>query len=470
VGIGTTNPTGPLTVAGAAGTNSTISSGTGPIGIMPQSGRVGIGTTNPSVALHVVGNGRFTAVGSGTYSNDLNITADGTLTTAASDIRLKTNIKEMTNTLDRVLQLNPVSFTWKNDTSNRTDLGLIAQEAALVFPEITFTNPVDGYMGINYSRLTPILAAAIQELDMKIDNVSGDVNDVESLLTGTTAPLVDLQTSVNNLTGEVSGVKDDLSDLRKEISSLKELINGNNETTESTQSIEIVLEENIETTESTQSSESVNMALTPGDVLVKMQNLFEQFTALLENLNISATEEDGLLVNADMNVLGDATFNDVVVTGDLTAGLVKINTLDNSIGIMGVPCYDDETCEAQTLYVQKELSGNVDFLNGKVVIATDGTLTVNGEIKANTVTADEFQVTNTSNLVGSATIKAGEKEVVVTSDRVKNNSKIFVTATTQTGGQSLIVTNKNEGESFKVEIETTTDNDINFDWWILNVE
>ncbi|NMB70302.1 hypothetical protein GYA27_03825, partial [candidate division WWE3 bacterium] len=477
VGIGTTNPTGPLTVAGSSGLTSTIASGTGPIGLLPQSGRVGIGTTNPSVSLHVIGNGRFTAVGSGAYSNDLNITSDGTLTTAASDLRLKTNITEMTNVLDRVLQLNPVSFNWKNDAEKRTDLGLIAQEAALVFPEITFTNPVDGYMGINYSRLTPILAAAVQELDMKINDVSGDVNNVESLLTGTTAPLADLQTTVNTLTGEVAGVKDEMSLLRDEITSLRELVNGANETTESTQSVTIVLDEITETTESTQTTESANMALTPGDILLEMQNLYDKFVSLFENLNISATEDSGLLVDANMNVLGDTTLNNVTVTGDLMAGLIKVDTLENSIGLVGIPCYNKETdemneenCASQTLYLQKGLTGNVDFMDGAVVIAADGTLNVEGEVKATTVTANEFQVKGASELIGSSSIKAGNKEVVIENNKIKTNSKVFVTATTMTGGQALIVTDKKEGESFTVAIESTTNDDVNFDWWILNVE
>jgi hypothetical protein len=450
------------------GTGSTL--GTNPLLNITGTGRVGIGTTNPTLAFHVVGNGRFTGVGSGTFSNNLNIMADGTLTTATSDIRLKTDIEGMTNILEKVLQLNPVSFTWKSDDQHRTDLGLIAQEVDVLFPEITFTNPVDGYMGINYTKLTPILIAAMQEIDMKIDNMNGDIENVENLLTGTTAPLVDIQSSITNLTGDVAGVKDEMSFLKDELAALRELINGNDEISESTQSIEIVLDEVTETSESTQSTESVNMAVTPGDILMEMQNLYDKFVSLFEDLNISATEESGLLVNADMNVLGDTTLNNVIVTGDLMAGLIKVDTLENSIGIMGVPCYDSETCDAQTLYIQKGLTGNVDFMDGAVVIAADGTLNVEGEIKANVVTAEEFQVTGTSNLIGSDTITAGNNQVVVTSDKVKSNSKIFVTATSQTGGQALIVTNKTDSQSFTVAIESTNSNDVNFDWWILNVE
>jgi cell division protein FtsB len=36
-----------------------------------------------------------------------------------------------------------------------------------VFPELSFTNPADGFKGINYAELTAVLAEAIKELNSK---------------------------------------------------------------------------------------------------------------------------------------------------------------------------------------------------------------------------------------------------------------------------------------------------------------
>lgn len=133
--------------------------------------------------LQVDGTVKFTSVGSGTYANDLNLTSDGTLTTSSSDIRLKKDIAPLSDsTLDKVLQLNPVSFVWKADETGRTDLGLIAQEVEPIFPEITFTNKVDGYMGINYSRLTPILIKAVQEQQDEIVDMQSNLGEINSNL------------------------------------------------------------------------------------------------------------------------------------------------------------------------------------------------------------------------------------------------------------------------------------------------
>ena len=49
------------------------------------------------------------------------------------------------------------------------DVGLIAQEVEDVFPGLVFTNPTDGYKGINYSRLSTLAISAIQEVDKRLE-------------------------------------------------------------------------------------------------------------------------------------------------------------------------------------------------------------------------------------------------------------------------------------------------------------
>ncbi len=135
-------------------------------------GNVGIGSTAPGQALDVVGNARFSAVGSDAYASDLHLTADGTLTTAASDIRLKENLVELSDSeiLNKVLDLKTYQFNWKN--GGASDLGMVAQEVENIFPELTFTNKVDGYMGINYSRIPTLLISAVQEQQKLLTGLS----------------------------------------------------------------------------------------------------------------------------------------------------------------------------------------------------------------------------------------------------------------------------------------------------------
>ena len=283
IGIGTTAPTAPLSVAGAT---SVISNASGDLTITPaanliiSSGALGIGTTNPGEALHVIGNARFSAVGSGTKNNDLNITSEGTLTTSTSDVSMKVNSQTLADgTLAKVMQLNPISFNWIDNPDGPQDVGMIAQEVAQIFPEITFTNVVDGKMGINYSRLPAILTKAMQEQQSVINKQQADVDLIKSLLgLGTAQP-------------------------------------------------------------SQSSSSATNVSNTGTDLLTSLQTLYDNFIQLTEALGLKNVNGE-LVVESGMNVLGDTTLSNVSITGDLTAGMLKFNSLTNSFDILGPSCYE----------------------------------------------------------------------------------------------------------------------------------
>jgi hypothetical protein len=134
-----------------------------------KSGNTGIGTDIPTQLLDVDGNARFRSIGSGAYEGPVNRTTDGTLTTATSDRRLKENITTLQDCLGKVLQLRGVSFTWKTNPEYGTRIGFVAQEFEKVIPELVFTNPVDGYKGINYAEVSAVLAEAIKELKAEND-------------------------------------------------------------------------------------------------------------------------------------------------------------------------------------------------------------------------------------------------------------------------------------------------------------
>ncbi|OFX82267.1 MAG: hypothetical protein A2W99_09425 [Bacteroidetes bacterium GWF2_33_16] len=148
--------------------------------VIKGNGFVGIGTTGPTVALHVVGNARFTAIGSGTYAAPVNQTSTGILTTATSDIRFKENINTLSKSLDKVMKLRGVSFTWKSEPQMGTRIGLIAQEVEPVLPELVFTNPVDGFMGVNYAEMSAVLVEAIKEQQSIIINLRNENNQLKT--------------------------------------------------------------------------------------------------------------------------------------------------------------------------------------------------------------------------------------------------------------------------------------------------
>jgi hypothetical protein len=142
-----------------------------------SAGNLGIGDVIGTEKLHVVGNGRFTAVGAGTYANDLNITSTGVLTTASSDEKYKYNIRPLNYGLETLLQLNPVNFQWIEGEEN--DLGFIAQDVAEIIPEAVNTNWNSDLL-FRYESLIPILTKAIQEQQALIKALEQRIINLEN--------------------------------------------------------------------------------------------------------------------------------------------------------------------------------------------------------------------------------------------------------------------------------------------------
>jgi hypothetical protein len=135
---------------------------------------VGINTTDPTQTLDVNGVARIRGMMTGVISTPVYRTSDGTLITGASDIRLKENIEYLQNSLEKVMQLNGVTFTWKADPNKKRSIGFIAQEFEKVIPELVFTNESDGFKGINYAEVTAVLAEAIKELKAENDRLKAE--------------------------------------------------------------------------------------------------------------------------------------------------------------------------------------------------------------------------------------------------------------------------------------------------------
>lgn len=168
--IGTSCPS-----PGATGGNiiiqSGLGSGTGTNGtIQLMNGNVGIGIAAPTQKLHVAGNICYTGA-----------------IAACSDIRYKTNINPIQNSLNKLMQLQGVSYYWKTseynnmDFSNRKQIGFIAQDIEKIFPEMVFTDD-RGYKSVDYSRLTPVLVETIKTQQKQITDITARLQEIEKLL------------------------------------------------------------------------------------------------------------------------------------------------------------------------------------------------------------------------------------------------------------------------------------------------
>ena len=120
-------------------------------------------TSNSSGASFIVFNrpGVF-AMGSITRNGSANSVSYNT----GSDYRLKEDLKDF-NALDLVNNITAYDYKWKN--VDQRDYGFIAHELEKTLPNVV-TGEKDGekMQGVDYSKLTPILLKAIQELEARV--------------------------------------------------------------------------------------------------------------------------------------------------------------------------------------------------------------------------------------------------------------------------------------------------------------
>ena len=143
--------------------------------------------------------------------------------------------------------------------------------------------------------------------------------------------------------------------------------------------------------------------------------------------------------------------------------------MDNAIGIVGPACYnletgtlDNDLCKTQALYLQKQLTGNINMFDGAVLITPEGT------VKAKKVEVESISIQKDSKTVGTSVIQAGEVEVSIENSILNENSRISLILTSDPNGQTLFVKSKEVGK-FVIGISKEADTDISFDWWILQV-
>jgi len=93
---------------------------------------------------------------------------------SSSDRRLKDNIKNIENPIEKVQQLNGVTWEWNSNADELQQslptVGVIAQEVEEVLPQLVHDRE-NGYKGVDYAKLTGLLIEAIKEQQKQIDEL-----------------------------------------------------------------------------------------------------------------------------------------------------------------------------------------------------------------------------------------------------------------------------------------------------------
>ncbi|PWB71579.1 hypothetical protein C3F09_07595 [candidate division GN15 bacterium] len=133
------------------GTDGYLATDVGDINLMPAT-NVGVGTVVPGYKLDVAGQCHATSF------------------PTSSDERLKENVQPITDALEKIEQINGVSFDWNQTyeslgrSSGHREIGVIAQDVEKVLPELVTTWGDKNYRAVDYGRLTAVLVEATKQL------------------------------------------------------------------------------------------------------------------------------------------------------------------------------------------------------------------------------------------------------------------------------------------------------------------
>lgn len=156
--------------------------------VISDNGKVGIRTTTPTYTLHVNG----TVAGTSAFTN-------------LSDRRYKKDVKPLENALEKINQVEGVSFDWRHadfpkmNFSKGREIGFIAQDLKPLFPEIV-NQDKEGYHSVEYANLVPVLVEAVKELTQKLESAELKIEEQSAQLTALEKSQKVLQREVSSTT------------------------------------------------------------------------------------------------------------------------------------------------------------------------------------------------------------------------------------------------------------------------------
>ena len=109
----------------------------------------------------------------GTIVGSISVTSSATAYNTSSDQRLKDNIVDAPSASDDIDAIQVRSFDWKADGSHQK-YGMVAQELQGVAPEaVSGDADSDDMMGVDYSKLVPMMLKEIQSLRARVAQLEG---------------------------------------------------------------------------------------------------------------------------------------------------------------------------------------------------------------------------------------------------------------------------------------------------------
>ncbi|MDH3821519.1 MAG: tail fiber domain-containing protein, partial [Gammaproteobacteria bacterium] len=112
------------------------------------------------------------------------IDSNGQLGTVSSSLRYKEDVSDMGAASGRLMDLNPVTFRYKDTYANGDkplQYGLIAEEVAKVFPDLVVFNDKGQPETVKYRLLSILLLNELQKQNEQLVSLNGRVAELDEL-------------------------------------------------------------------------------------------------------------------------------------------------------------------------------------------------------------------------------------------------------------------------------------------------
>lgn len=100
----------------------------------------------------------------------------------SSDERLKNFYNDVEVDLDKIAALPKKYFAWKDDKSQELHIGTSAQAVQELYPDLVSESTDDGYLNVDYAKLSVIALKAVDILNEKVKSMESRLDTIESLL------------------------------------------------------------------------------------------------------------------------------------------------------------------------------------------------------------------------------------------------------------------------------------------------